>query len=160
MRYENLQYYDDKVFKYLTGVNKDLFAQMVDALKYSESLKKKQGRPHTLSLADQVLMTLNYLKTYKTQMELASIYGLSDSNVHRTIVKVENALIGSGLFNLPKRNITPNHIQTKQASSDYAIIDVTECPIERPKKSKDITQRRYYSGKQKQYTLSLNCLKP
>lgn len=139
MRYENLQHYDDKVFKRLTGVNKDLFAQMVDALKYSESLKKKQGRPHTLSLTDQVLMTLNDLKTYKTQMELASIYGLSDSNVYRTIVKIENALISSGLFNLPKRNITSNHTQTKQTSLDYVIIDVTECPIERPKKSKDVT---------------------
>lgn len=139
MRYENLQHYDNKVFKRLTGVNKDLFAQMVDVLKRSESLKKKQGRPHTLSLADQVLMTLNYLKTYKTQMELASIYGLSDSNVHRMIVKVEKALISSGLFNLPKRNTKSHHTQTKQVSLDYVIIDVTECPIERPKKSKDVT---------------------
>ncbi|OAV09719.1 hypothetical protein AO377_1180 [Moraxella catarrhalis] len=48
-------------------------------------------------------------------------------------------MISSGLFNLPKRNITPNHAQTKQTSSDYVIIDVTGCPIEHPKKSKDIT---------------------
>lgn len=40
MRYENLQYYDDKFFKCLKGVNKDLFAQMIDVLKCSESLNK------------------------------------------------------------------------------------------------------------------------
>lgn len=32
----------------------------------------------------------------------------------------------------------PNHTQTKQTSSDYVIIDVTECPIERPKKAKTL----------------------
>lgn len=45
MRYENLQYYDDKFFKCLTGVNKDLFAQMINVLKHSESLNKETSRP-------------------------------------------------------------------------------------------------------------------
>lgn len=41
-------------------------------------------------------------------MRLANIDGLSDSNIHHTIVKVENALIRLGLFNLAKRHAKPN----------------------------------------------------
>ena len=80
-------------------------------------------------------MTLNYLKTYKTQIELAADYNLADSNVHRTIVKVENALIKSGKFNLPTK---PSPKQ-EEDGFNWVIIDVTEHPIERPKKSKDAT---------------------
>ena len=135
MRYQNLKRFNDATFKRLVGVTRPLFDEMVLVLIESEANKKKSGRPHSLSLEDQLLMTLNYLKTYKTQIELAADYNLADSNVHRTIVKVENALIKSGKFNLPTK---PSPKQ-EEDGSNWVIIDVTEHPIERPKKSKDAT---------------------
>lgn len=81
-------------------------------------------------------MTLNYLRTYKSQLELASIYNLSDSNVNRTIIKVENLLMQSGLFDLPKRSHKPK-AQDDDTLFEYVVIDVTEVACERPKKSKD-----------------------
>ena len=85
-------------------------------------------------LADQLLLTLNYLRCYKTQIQLSADFNLSESNVNRTIRKVENALIQSGQFSLPKRThrgINPDE--------DVVAIDVTECLIERPKKSSQNT---------------------
>lgn len=136
MRYETLQHYNNQTFKRLTGVDKDLFAQMVKVIESAYHARKRKGRTHSLSFEDQVLMTLNYLRTYKSQLELASIYNLSDSNVSRTIIKIENTLIQSGLFDLPKRSHKPSNGHD-DAIFDYVILDATEVPCQRPKKSKD-----------------------
>ena len=45
-----------------------------------------------------------YLRCYRTQIELSADYNLDESNVNRTIQKVENALIQLRIFALPKRN--------------------------------------------------------
>ncbi len=65
MRYENLSRYTNAEFKRLVGVTRELFDLMVDILALAEQQKKKSGRPHSLSLADQLLLTLNYLRCYK-----------------------------------------------------------------------------------------------
>ena len=76
------------------------------------------------------MLTLNYLRCYKTQIQLSADYNLAESNVNRTISKVENALIRSGRFSLPKRQYS--EVSTDE---DVVVLDVTECTIERPKKS-------------------------
>ena len=130
MRYESLSRYTNAEFKRLVGVTRELFDLMVDILALAEQQKKKSGRPHSLSLADQLLLTLNYLRCYKTQIQLSADYNLAESNVNRTISKVENALIRSGRFSLPKRQYS--EVSTDE---DVVVLDVTECTIERPKKS-------------------------
>ncbi|WAU72335.1 IS5 family transposase [Acinetobacter sp. TR11] len=142
MRYENLTRFNDEEFKRLVGVHRPLFSKMMTILENSERAKKKSGRPHSLTLEDKLLLSLNYLRSYRTQLELSVDYGIAESNVNRTIQKVENALIQSRYFALPKRN---QHV----ANDDFVIIDVTESQIERPKK----TQRKFYSGKKKKHTL-------
>ncbi len=62
-------------------------------------------------------------------MELAANYHIAESNVNRTIKKVEDALMKSRRFTLPKRSIT-----TADEQFNWVIIDATECSIERPKK--------------------------
>lgn len=130
MRYEHLSRYTDAEFKRLVGVTRELFDLMVDILAQAEQQKKKSGRPHRLSLPDQLLLTLNYLRCYKTQIQLSADYNLAESNVNRTIVKVENALMRSGRFSLPKR--TRHGVNPDE---DVVVLDVTECAIERPKKN-------------------------
>ena len=134
MRYDHLTRYTDAEFKRLVGVTRKLFDLMIEILTQAEQQKKKSGRPHSLSLADQLLLTLNYLRCYKTQIQLSADFNLSESNVNRTIRKVENALIQSGQFSLPKRThrgVNPDE--------DVVAIDVTECLIELPKKSSQNT---------------------
>jgi hypothetical protein len=105
---------------------------MVSVLRHAELAKKKSGRPHSLCLEDQLLLALNYLRCYRTQIELSADYNLAESNVNRTIKKVEDALMKSRCFTLPKRSIT-----TADEHFNWVIIDATECSIERPKKKSE-----------------------
>ncbi|WP_074383714.1 transposase family protein [Acinetobacter pseudolwoffii] len=84
MKYQKLNRFSDSEFKRLVGVPRPVFSEMVEVLKEAESLKKKSGRPHTLAIEDQLLLTLNYLRNYSTQLELAANYHIAESNVNRT----------------------------------------------------------------------------
>ena len=94
------------------------------------------GRPPKLSRADQLLMTLLYWREYRTQFHIAQAYGVSEASVCRTIQKVEDALMKSDLFRLPGKKA----LQPSDTVIEMVIVDATEQPIERPKKSSvDIT---------------------
>ena len=144
MRYQKLNRFSDSEFKRLVGVPRQVFTEMIKILEKAESLKKKSGRPHTLEIEDQLLLTLNYLRNYSTQLELAANYHIAESNVNRTIKKVEDALMKSRRFILPKRSIP-----TADKQFNWVINDATECSIERPNKN----QSKFYSGKKKKHTL-------
>ena len=144
MKYQKLNRFSDSEFKRLVAVPRPVFSEMVEVLKDAESLKKKSGRPYTLAIEDQLLLTLNYLQNYNTQLELVANCHIAESNVNRTIKKVEDALMKSRRFTLPKRSIT-----TADEQFNWVIIDATECSIERPKKN----QSKFYSGKKKKHTL-------
>ena len=100
MKYQKLNRFSYSEFKRLVGVPRAVFSEMVEVLKEAESLKKKLGRPHTLAIEDQLLLTLNYLRSYNTQLELAANYHIAESNVNRTIKKVAllHKPIHDGLF--------------------------------------------------------------
>ncbi len=73
----------------MVGVPRPVFCEMVKVLKEVELLKKKSERPHTLAIEDQLLLTLNYLRNYNTQLELAENYHIAESNVNRTIKRLK-----------------------------------------------------------------------
>ena len=79
-----------------------------------------------------VLMTLEYLREYRTYFHISTNYGISESNCYYTIRFVEDALIKSKHFSLPGRK------QLLKSDMEYEVIvvDATESPIQRPKKSK------------------------
>jgi len=128
MRYEEIKDRNDKDFKRLTGVEPQIFQQMVTVL---ENELPNFGRPPKLSRADQLLMTLMYWREYRTQFHIAQAYGISESAVCRTIQKVEDALIHSGQFQLPGKKA----LQPSDTVIEIILVDATEQPIERPKKS-------------------------
>ena len=132
MKYQKLNRFSDSEFKRLVAVPQPVFSEMVEVLKDAESLKKKSGRPYTLAIEDQLLLTLNYLQNYNTQLELVANYHIAESNVNRTIKKVEHALMKSRRFTLPKRSIT-----TADEQFNWVIIDATECSIEQKKKKSE-----------------------
>ena len=128
MRYEEIKNRSEKDFKRLTGVEHETFQKMVSVLEYEMS---SFGRPPKLGRADQLLMTLMYWREYRTQFHIAQAYGISESAVCRTIQKVENALINSGQFTLPGKKA----LQPSDTVIEIIVVDATEQPIERPKKS-------------------------
>ena len=121
----------DADFRRLLGVKPATFDAMLAALKEREAAKKKRGRPPDLSLEQQLLLTLQFWREYRTQYHLAMEWQVAENTVRRTIERVENTLIKSGAFALPARP------KTGGAEQEWSvvIVDVTERPVERPKKS-------------------------
>ena len=78
-------------------------------------------------------MTLEYLREYRTYFHIGQSWGLDESNVYRTIKKIENILIQEKDFRLPgKKELLKENGKVKAL-----VIDVTESPIERPKKNRN-----------------------
>jgi len=110
---------------------------MLEILQASfEKLHKKGGKPPTrLQVEDKLLLTLQYWRTYCTMEYLAYEYDTVVSYIHRSMVWVEDTLIREGTFRLPGKNALIAGEHTPKAIA----IDVTESPIERPKKNNENT---------------------
>ena len=100
-------------------------------------LAKKSGRPIKLNIEDQVLMTLEYWREYRTQFHIGVSWGLDETNVLRNIIKVENILIKSGLFNVEGKK----KVKELDSEIEVLVVDVTEHEVERPKKADAIALR-------------------
>ena len=99
-------------------------------LKVMEKGLRDFGRPTKLSHADQLLMTLMCWREYRTEFHIAQSYGISEATVCRTIQKVENVLARSNKFRLPGKKA----LQASDTVFEVVLVDVSEQPIERPKK--------------------------
>src|SRR6266508_2882934 len=130
MRYETIQPLKDREFKRLTGVQRETFEQMLTVV---EKGLVNFGRPPKLGRADQLLMTLMYWREYRTEFHIAQSYGISEATVCRTIQKVEDTLVRSGKFRLPGKKA----LQASDTVFEVVLVDVSEQPIERPKKAKN-----------------------
>jgi len=94
LRYQQLKPED---FKRLCGVHHQTFACMVAVLEEQVELKKKKlGRPSKFSIEDQVLMSLEYWREYRTYFHIGQTWELHESTVSRIVRKVENAIIQAG----------------------------------------------------------------
>jgi len=123
----------DAVFKELFGVKKEIFQQMHTVLVAAyEERHRKGGRDSKLSVGDQLLLTLQYWREYRTMAHLAFDFGIAKSTVSDTITLVENVLIQDGAFRLPGKKA----LLAKENAGRILAVDVTESPIERPKKNK------------------------
>ena len=147
MRYEDIKDWKKQDFKRLIGVNHETFKKMLAVL--NKELPNF-GRPSKLSRADQLLMTLMYWREYRTQFHIAGSYGISEATVCRTINKVEDALVRSGEFSLPGKKV----LQSSDTVIKVILVDVSEQPIERPKKSKNGTTAEKRSVTPKKHRLS------
>ena len=131
MKYEQIKELDDEKFRRLTGVKKATFYKMVDILKEAEIKKKARGgRKNKLSIESRLLMTLEYIREYRTYFHVSQSYGLSESTTYDAIKWIENTLIKHPDFALPGRKA----LLKSEMKYEVVLIDATETPIERPKK--------------------------
>ena len=72
---------------------------------------------------------LEYLREYRTYAHIGASYDIDGSNIYRTIKWVEEVLVRSGKFRLPGKG------ELLKGEIEIELKDVTECPIERPKKN-------------------------
>lgn len=136
MFYNDIKGLADTKFKRLTGVKKEVFNQMLEVVEHYKLSHRKhptRGTPAKLSNSDKLLLMLMYYREYRSQFHIAVTYDISESRVCEIISEIEKILISDKRFHLPgkKELLNPEH------NFEVVLIDVTESPVERPKKSKD-----------------------
>ena len=142
MKFEEIQNIEDPKFKRLTGVKKLTFNKIVGILGESiKNRKTKSGRKKKLGLESCLLMTLEYLREYRTYFHIGQNYGVSESTAYKIIKWVEETLVQHPDFSLPGRKALE-----KNNNYEVVMIDATETPIERPKKSRKTFTRARKKG--------------
>lgn len=132
---ESLQGLKAEEFRRLTGIKKATFEQMVVLLEEAHDRKKARGgRPNKLSVEIMLLMTLEYLREYRTYFHISKSYGVSEGYAYKIIRWVEDTLIKSKLFSLPGRKA----LLKSEVAYELVLVDASESPIQRPKKNSGI----------------------
>jgi len=144
-------------FVFITGVSKfsrvSIFSELnnlkdltmnedyADMLGYTQEDMATCFEPY-ITRFDQVLMTLEYSREYRTYFHISTDYGMSEANCYKLIKKTEDILIRSDDFRLPDRK--------ELAESDTEIrgilADATETPTERPEKNRNFIPQVKRSG--------------
>jgi len=123
-------------FKRVVGVKRATFNMMLEEYKKAEEERKKGhkigGRKPKLCEEDRVLFMLEYYREYRTLAHMGIDYGISEGQGSKIVRDVESVLIKSGKFSLPSKRV----LYEADNDIEFIIIDATESPIQRPKKSK------------------------
>lgn len=116
-------------FTRLAGVSYGTFQIILEKLE-TEITRFKQHKPmrtrglkSSLSIADQLLLTLLYLRNYQTFLQLGEMFSISESYAHKRYTFISRRLIST--LDLPNE-------QGLTAENLKLLADVTEQPIERP----------------------------
>lgn len=138
MKWNRINKLSSEEFRRLTGVKRGTFDEMIKILGSARSEKKARGgRPNKLNLEETLLMTLEYLREYRTYFHISQSYGLSEGYTYKLIKWVEDTLIKSKVFSLPGRKA----LLKSDVEYEVILIDATESPVERPKKNNGATIR-------------------
>jgi hypothetical protein len=130
MKYEQTKHLKPAEFQRFWGVKLETFKHMVEIVGQHSQQKKKAGRPGKISLEDQVLMTLEYWREYRTYFHIGQSWGVTESTACRIIRKIEKVLSEARVFTLPGKK----YLYQADSLINTVVIDVTKSPIERPKK--------------------------
>jgi len=148
---------NEKIFRRIIGVKKNTFKYLLMLLELKPKKSgKKLGRKPNLTSNKQLMLTLQYWSNYMTLLEVGFMFGVSEASACRIVKRIEDKLAKSGVCKLRGKK------SLLTTDEDQIIIDVTECPIERPKRKKlgriKNRQKYYYSGKKKRHTIKVQLL--
>jgi hypothetical protein len=136
IKIETAQGLSASAFRRLTGIKKTTFEDMVGLLKEANEQKKARGgRASKLRVETMLLMTLEYLREYRTYFHIGQSYGMSEGYAYKIIRWVEDTLIKSRVFSLPGKKA----LLKSETNYEIVLVDASESPIQRPKKSNAIT---------------------
>ncbi|SPR14035.1 IS5 family transposase ISOt6 [Orientia tsutsugamushi] len=93
-------------------------------------------------------MVLEYLREYRTYFHIGQNYGISESSAYETVKWAENTLVKHTNFALPGHKA----LMKSDMNYEVVLIDATENPIKRPKKTKILLFRK----EEKAYTKNSN----
>ena len=131
MKFETIKGLDEEKFRRLTCVKRTTFDRMIEILeKAVQDRGTNKGRKKKLSIENMLLMTLEYIREYRTYFHISQSYSVSESNAYKTVKWVEDTLIKHPDFALPGRKA----LLKSDMEFEVVLIDASESPIERPKK--------------------------
>ena len=131
MKFKKIKELNEEKFRRLTGVKRTTFERMVRILEQDiKDRKTKKGRKKKLSIEDMLLMTLEYIREYRTYFHISQSYSVSESSAYKTVRWVEDTLIKHPDFALPGRKA----LLKSDMEFEILLVDASESPIERPKK--------------------------
>ena len=111
---------------------------MMEILNGAQAQKRKRGGGECkLSLEDRLLMTLEYWREYRTYFHIGQSRGIQESTVLKNTRWVEDTLIQDGTFSLSGRKV----LVSSERVYEVIVVDGTESPTQRPKKSNVGTTR-------------------
>lgn len=124
-------------FRRLTGVTPAVFAQMRAAALAGEPPSVhpagggRRGPKPKLGIEDRLLVLLMYYREYRTFAHVGASFGISEAQAWRLVTDLEGRLLQDGCFHLERQ-------QSLRADTHWqaVVIDVGECTVERPKKSR------------------------
>jgi hypothetical protein len=93
-------------------------------------------------------MVLEYLRKYRTYFHIGQNCGISESSAYKAVKWVEDTLVKHPNFALPGHKA----LMKSDMNYEVVLIDATESPIERPKKTKILLFRK----EEKAYTKNSN----
>ncbi len=138
MRYEESKRLREKEFRRKSGIKRKTFKRAAEILKKAEAERRRRGGHESkLAIEDQLLLTLEYLREYRTYFHIALDYGIHETTAIRICRWVENTLVKDGTFSLPGKKA----LIGEDDIYEVIYIDATETPIERPKRGKRSTTR-------------------
>jgi Helix-turn-helix of DDE superfamily endonuclease len=123
-------------FKRLIGVKRETFEKMLETLREHPKVSNHsvqgamRGPKEKLSLEDQLLMMLMYYREYRTFLHVGASFGVSETQCWRVVRNLEERLLKSGEFSLTRKQSLVSDL-----AFEVVVVDVSEHPVERPKKT-------------------------
>ena len=133
MSYKKATELSPSLFKRRYGVSLKTFWKMVEVVRNAK--QGSRGSHAKLSIPDQILMTLQYWREYRTYFHIAQDWGIHEATAYRTVKRIEDILSKADEFHLPGQR----QLQQLESEIEVIIVDVAETEIERPKKNRNTT---------------------
>ncbi len=158
-----------EVFRALTGMSVAEYRQIVRELTAPYAAAERQrlsrparrraiggGRRFTLSLADQVLLTIIWLRQYPTFPVLGYLFGLDDRPASRAVARLLPLLEAAGRASMRLPDPGRYHRRDlpqllKNTPGLMVLVDTFEQRVQRPMGREE--QQGWYSGKKKAHTI-------
>ena len=141
--YEKIWMLDEKEFKLITGVTKEVFTKALEVLQLKYAQEHAQGGRPGLPAELRLALALEYWREYRTFRHMANDHQIGKTKINKAVLWVENVLSGSDEFKLKDLKERFKQRAGSEPEIKMVLIDVEEQPVERPK----YNQQASYSGK-------------
>ena len=143
--YEKTTKLNDKGFKLITGVTREVFNSMLEVLNRKYTEEHTQGGQPGLPVELRLTLALEYWREYRSFRHMANDHQIAKTIIGRAVLWVEDVLSESTEFKL--KDLKERFEPSEEEPIRIVLIDVEEQPIERPK----YKQEGSYSGKKTAY---------